>query len=166
MKRFLIMFMIFGLVVGSVATAEAGKKKKKKAPPAPVKVERTVEINYMAPGAGVSSPAASGGVCPFADPTTQECIEIPLQLGEKYIKISITDAAGQKVAGFISQGDTDGDGVGNLYGDFCGAHPEPIALESESAPVRVSFYNGTCADGSTPSFVTQGMITAVFSNLP
>lgn len=166
MKRILVLLMVVGLVFGSIAAAEAGKKKKKSPPPAPVKVERTVEIDYMAPGIGATVPGAGGGICPLADPTTQECIEVPLQAGEAYVKISITDSAGQKVAGYISQGDTDGDGIGNLYGDFCGAHEAPIALESPSAPVRISFYNGTCADGTTPSIATQGTIVAVFSNLP
>lgn len=161
MKKAIVVALTAGLVAGAFAgPADAGKKKKK-----PVRVERVVEVDYSAPGAGVASPAASGGICPFADPTTQTCIEIPLQLGEKYIKVSIADATGQKVAGYIGQGDTDGDGISNLYGDFCGEHPEPIALESASAPVRISFYNGATAD-CAPSISTTGTITVTLSNLP
>ncbi|MDQ3914715.1 MAG: hypothetical protein M3323_05190 [Actinomycetota bacterium] len=161
MKKAIVVALTAGLVAGAFAgPADAGKKKKKI-----VRIERVVEVDYSAPGIGVATPQASGGICPFADPTTQECIEIPLQLGEKYIKVEIADAAGQKVAGYISQGDTDGDGIGNLYGDFCGAHPEPIELQSSSAPVRVSFYNGAKAD-CAPSIATTGSITVTFSNLP
>ena len=161
MKKAIVVALTAGLVAGAfVGPADAGKKKKK-----PVRVERVVEVDYAAPGAGVATPAASGGICPFADPTTQTCIEIPLQLGEKYIKVSIADATGQQVAGYIGQGDTDGDGISNLYGDFCGEHPEPIALESASAPVRISFYNGATAD-CAPSISTTGTITVTLSNLP
>ncbi|HEV2756006.1 MAG TPA: hypothetical protein VG318_09555 [Actinomycetota bacterium] len=161
MKKAIVVALTAGLVAGAfVGPADAGKKKKKI-----VRVERVVEVEYTAPGAGVTTPAASGGICPFADPTTQECIEIPLQLGEAYIQVSIADAAGQTVAGYISQGDTDGDGIGNLYGDFCGAHPEPIELQSASAPVRISFYNGASST-DCPSLATTGTITATFSNLP
>jgi hypothetical protein len=39
MKRLLILFMVFGLVAGSVATAEAKKKKR-------TRVERTVRGSY------------------------------------------------------------------------------------------------------------------------
>lgn len=160
MKRAMAVALALGLLGGAlVGPAEAGKRKKK--------IERVVEVAYSAPGIGVSTPdgVPSGGLCPFADPSTQECIEIPLQLGEKYIKVEMTDATGQPVAGFIGQGDTDGDGINNLYGDFCGAHEKPLAMESASAPVRISFYNGTCSDG-TPSMVTTGTIKVTFSNLP
>lgn len=131
-----------------------------------MKVERVVEVAYGAPGLGVSGPdgTASGGICPFADPTTQQCIEIPMELGEKFVTVEMVDTTGQKVAGYISQGDLDGDGIGDLYGDFCGAHEEPVKLLSEGAPVRVSFYNGACGDG-TPSIVTAGTIKVTFSNM-
>jgi hypothetical protein len=161
MKKAIVVAITAGLIAGAfVGPADAGKKKKK-----PVRVERVVEVDYAAPGIGVTTPAAAGGICPFADPTTQQCIEIPLQVGEAYVKIEIADAAGQTVAGYISQGDVDGDGISDLYGDFCGAHPEPIELMSASAPVRVSFYNGATAD-CAPSLATTGTITATFSNLP
>ena len=52
MKRLLIMFMVLGLVVGSVATAEASKKKR-------TRLERTIEESYgpyPAPVTGCSEP--------------------------------------------------------------------------------------------------------------
>jgi hypothetical protein len=164
MRKALAVALAVGLLAGAyVGPAEAAKKKKKAK--APVKVERVVEVEYQGPGIGIASPAASGGICPFGDYENQECIEIPLQLGEKYVKVEMTDATGQKVAGFVSQGDTDGDGVGNLYGDFCGAHEESVEMLSESNPLRVSFYNGFC-DNGTPSVATTGTIKVTFSNLP
>ena len=161
MKKTLVVALALSLVAGALAMPATAKKKKKK----PVRVERVVELEYSAPGIGATVAGAGGGICPFADPTTQECIEVPLQMGETHVKVEITDAAGQKVAGSLSQGDTDGDGVGNLYGQFCGAHEEPVEMLSPSVPLRVSFYNGTCADG-TPAPVTTGSITVTFSNMP
>jgi hypothetical protein len=161
MRKTLSVLVVLGLVFGAFALPAEAKKKKKKQP----RIERVVEIDYQAPGLGVSTPGPGGGICPFADPTTQECIEIAPALEERYIKVEIDDATGMSVAGYISQGDTDGDGIGDLYGDFCGAHEEPIALQAVGAPVRISFYNGTCADG-TPSVATTGTITVTFSNKP
>jgi hypothetical protein len=159
MKRSLAVLLVLGLAA-SFAVAPAQAKKKKK----PVRVERVVEATYQAPGLGATVAGAGGGICPFADPTTQTCIEFPLQLGEKYVKVEITDATGGSVAGSVSQGDTDGDGVGNLYGQFCNAHPEPIKMESSSAPLRVSFYPG--GDPSCVSTPTTGTIKVTFSNMP
>ena len=162
MKKSIVVLLVLGLMAAlAVAPAQAKKKKK---PKVPVKVERVVEATYQAPGIGATVNGAGGGICPFADPTTQTCIEFPLQLGEKYVKVEITDASGGSVAGSVSQGDTDGDGIGNLYGQFCTAHPEPIAMESPSNALRVSFYAGGSPDCvSTP---TTGTIKVTFSNMP
>ena len=163
MKKALIFALVLGLVAGAMAAPATAKKKKKKKP-API--ERVVDLEYSAPGIGVAGPGGvGGGLCPFSDPTSQQCIEIPLEVGETYIKVEITDATGQNVAGYISQGDTDGDGVGNLYGEFCGAHAEPIALES-TAPVRISFYNGVCAADNSPAIATTGTIKVTLTNHP
>lgn len=161
MKKFLILALVVGLVASSFGAPALAKKKKKK----PVRVERVVELEYQAPGIGATVAGAGGGFCPFADPTSFECIEVPLQVGDVFVKVEVKDALGQKVAGSISQGDIDGDGIGDLYGQFCGAHEEPVEMLSVSAPLRVSFYNGTCGDG-TPAPVTTGSITVTFSNLP
>ena len=165
MKRSLIMFMILGLVLGSVATAEAGKKKKKSA--APVRVEKVVEAPYTGGNIGVATPAASGGAC-FVDPTMPfSCISIiPPGVEYTYVKIEVKDATGLTAGGFVSQNDNDGDGLADGYGEFCGAHAEPIALETAGAPLGVSLYPGMCADASSPSVVTTGTIIATFSNMP
>ena len=160
MKKSFSVVLMIALVAGAFAAAPAEAKKKK----APKRVERVVEASYQAPGLGATVAGVGGGICPFADPTTQTCIEFPLLQGEKYVKVEITDATGGSVAGSVSQGDTDGDGIGNLYGQFCTAHPEPIKMESASAPLRVSFYPG--GDPSCVSTPTTGTIKVTFSNMP
>src|SRR5688572_22771008 len=102
MKRILVLMMVMGLVLGSIATAEAGKKKKK--PAAPVRVERVVEISYDHPSVGAVVLGRGGGY-PVGFPESQE---IPTSSEETYFKIEVTDQSGQAVAGYIGQGDIDG----------------------------------------------------------
>jgi hypothetical protein len=161
MRRFIVFAAILGLLVGSVTIAEAKKRK-------PVKrVQEVVEIAYQGGNAGVATPAATGGFC-LVDPTQPFSCKIatPTTPGMKFLKIEVVDASGQKAGGFISQQDADGDGLQDGYGQFCGGHAEPVALELASAPVGVSLYAGICSDGSGPSIVTTGTIVATFSNLP
>ncbi len=160
MKKAIVVALTAGLVAGAlVGPADAGKKKK------PVKVERVVEAEYQTTGIGVATPARTLGICPFSDASTQTCVEVLPELGEKYVKIEVKDATGQKQYGFISQGDVDGDGISDGYGTFCGAHAEPVELASPSAAVRVSFYPGATAD-CAPSIATTGTVVYTFSNLP
>src|ERR671921_464525 len=99
MKKGLSVGLMIALLVGSLAVpAEAGKKKKKKRAPAPVKVERTVAGNYVAPALGA-------GLCTQTDGVG--CMEIPSGPDEMYLTAKVTDSHGQPV--FISiQADTDG----------------------------------------------------------
>lgn len=166
MKKSIAVLLMIGLVA-AFAAAPAQAKKKKKKPKAPVKVERVVEYEYSLPGIGA---AGAGGFCPFDLEKTQEqqapvCLEFPLEAGELYVKVEVADMTGGSVAGYVSQGDTDGDGVGNLYGDFCTAHSEPIEMLSTTVPLRVSFYPGATPD-CAPSTPTQGTIKITFSNMP
>lgn len=160
-KRILILMMVVGLVFGSIATADA--KKKKKVPTAPVRIERVVEIPYDHPSVGAVVLGRGGGY-PVGFP---EAMEIPVSSEETYFKIEVTDQSGQKVAGYIGQGDVDGNGLNDdLYGDFCGAHPEALPLAAPGMPiVGVYAYSGTCADG-TPSVMTTGVIKITLSNMP
>jgi hypothetical protein len=160
MKKVISVALSLGLLAGAYAMPADAKKKKRK----PKRIERVVELTYSAPGIGATAAGVGGGLCPFADPAAQQCIEIMLEPGETYIKVELTDATGLPPMGYISQGDTDGDGIGNLYGDFCGGHTEPIPMES-TAPVRISFYNGVdpaCA----PNAATTGDIKVTLSNMP
>lgn len=165
MRRAIAVALALGLLVGAfVGTAEAAKKKKKKKT---VRVEEVLEIEYQGGNLGIASPAATTGAC-FVDPTLPfSCKEaIPTKPGMKYIKVEVADATGQNAGGFISQQDADGDGLNDGYGQFCGAHAEPVPLELESAAVGISLYPGVCSDASSPSIVTAGTITVTFSNLP
>ena len=163
MRKAISVALALGLLVGAlVGTADAAKKKKKAAP---VRVEEVVELEYTGGDAGVTTPGPSASGC-LNGADVFACKQlVPTLPGMIYIKIEVKDASGQKVGGFISQQDADGDTFGDGFGNFCGAHPEPIPLELESAPVDLSMTAGTCADGS-PSIVTSGTVIATFSNMP
>jgi hypothetical protein len=167
-KKAITIALTIGLVAASLAMpAEAAKKKKKVAKPAPVtKVERVVEVAYQGGGIGVASPAGTAGACPMTSPGSLECIEIPPMPGERYVSIEIKDALPLTAAGFISQGDVDGDGISDGYGEFCGKHEEPVELQGGAALVRVSFYPGVCSNAGGVSLPTTGTIVATFSNMP
>lgn len=160
MKRAISVVLALGLLAGAFALpAEAAKKKKKKV----VRVERVVEYPYQGPGIGVSTPAAAVGYC-YPEPTA--CATFAPEPGERYIKIEVVDSTGTTIAGSISQGDQDGDGVGDLYGQFCGAHAEPIELAVEGAPFDLSMYSGSCFGTPSPSVMSTGTVKITFSNLP
>ena len=161
MKRSLAVLLVLGLEASfAVAPAQAKKKKKK-----PVRVERVVEIDYQLGNIGVATPAYTGGVC-FVDPTMPaSCKEVPVQKGDKFIKVEVQDASGTTVPGFISQGDTDGDTIADGYGQFCGVHTEAVPLNDEFTPVGVSMYPGVCADASGGGIPMTGTIVVTFSNM-
>ena len=163
MKKTLSTLVILGLIFGAfMATPAEAKKKKKKAK----KTERVVEIDYTLGNLGVASPAFTGGVC-FVDPTMPaSCKEVPVTASEKYIKVEVKDATGTSVPGFISQGDTDGDGINDGYGEFCGSHDAPVQLTAPGTPVGVSMYPGICADASGGGIPTSGTLVVTLSNMP
>jgi hypothetical protein len=165
MKRILVLLMIAGLIAGSVATAEAKKKKKKVS--APVRMEEVVEIAYTGGNIGVATPAATGGSCLVDQTVPFHCLNaVPPFVEASFIKVEVIDSSGQKAGGFLSQGDVDGDTIADGYGDFCGAHPEPVAMNTPGAPVDISLFMGVCSDASGPSIVTTGTIKVTFSNMP
>lgn len=163
MRRTLILVLVMGLILGSFASAEAGKKKKKKKPKAPVRVERVVEVSYDHPGIGIAGPVSGGYPVNFPEGSS----EVPTAAEELYMKIEVTDQSGQAVAGFISQGDLDGNGINDDgYASFCGAHEEFVPVEAPGTPIiGIYAYNGTCPDG-TPSIMTTGTIKVTLSNMP
>lgn len=165
MKKTLSVLVMIGLLAATMAVpAEAGKKKKKKVAPVPVKVERVVEVAYDHPGIG----AAPVGGYPAGFPAA--ATEIATGPEDKYFKVEVLDASGQKVWGFISQGDLDGNGVNDDgYGDFCGSHDAPQPVAAPGTPILgIYAYSGTCGPdyGGTPSVMTQGTIKVTFSNMP
>ena len=153
MKRALVLMMILGLIVGSIATAEAGKKKKR--------VERVAESVYDAPAIGT---ATAGGVCPHA---TNSCALIATGAQDRFVRVDVEDATGTPVAFSLGQ-DTDPDALGTevIYGDFCGTTgDEPIALEAPGLEILTFVW--AWGDVACPTGIaTTGTVIATFSNLP
>lgn len=159
MRKTLATLVAVGLVGGALLApaAEAGKKKKKSKP-------RVVTATYHTPAIGVATPVVSGGASRCDGTLNVGCAEFPTTGKDRYVRIQVTDASGQNVGGYVSQGDTNGDGIGDLFGEFCGKHTTPVAI-TPGRPLKVSLYGGTCADGS-PSVVTTGEIKATFTKKP
>src|SRR5688572_27216627 len=83
MKRFLILYMVLGLLAGSVATADAKRTRK------PTRVERTIEENYgpyPAPVTGCNEPL--GGWA---------CVVVPTGTNESFFTAKVMDAHGLPV---------------------------------------------------------------------
>ena len=112
MKRFLIMFMVLGLMAGSVATAEAAKKAKK-----PIRVERTVEGSYAPYPAPVTG--CNGVLEPFA------CLVVPVRASESFFTAKVTDVHGQPVFVQVKSGT-------HTVGVFCGETQKPISFGAGS----------------------------------
>jgi hypothetical protein len=164
MKRIAVLLMIIGLIAGSMTAAEAKKKRK---PPVPVRREEVIEVPYQGANIGISSPAATSGGCLVDQTVPFHCLSaVPTFAEAAYVKIEVIDATGQKAGGFVSQGDTDGDGISDGYGQFCGGHAAPIPMATPGAPLDISLYMGICSDASGPSIVTTGTIKVTFSNMP
>src|SRR5688500_10633772 len=150
MKRSLILILALGLVFGSIATAEAGKKK-------PKRVEREV------PGSYTSTGVVAVGLCSQTDGTN--CMEIPTAANESYLTAKITDAHGLAVPVAV-KADQDGDGSTEvLYGTFCGETTEPIQIDPGAAVVFwIGISSDTAALACPPG--TTGTVDVTFSNLP
>jgi hypothetical protein len=156
MKRILILMMIFGLVLGSIATADAKKKKK---PAAAAKVERVVDGAYDAPSLLVVGTCAQTGAV--------GCVSIVTGAEEAFAQAEVTDQTGQPV--FVSaQADTDGDSNDDLIiGSFCGKTETPLQFPGGT---EVHFWIGVTPDpaiaGCAPGAGTTGTIKVTLSNLP
>ncbi|MGH2807467.1 MAG: hypothetical protein ACRDKT_09335 [Actinomycetota bacterium] len=158
MRELVGITVIVALVMGafSVAPAQAGKKKKKKA-----RIERTVEIPY-------SCPCGINPVLGFKlDTIVGENIggaTIPITYDDVYMTGVAEDALGQNVYVSFSQ-DTDGDGLNDDVGAFCGETEKPLKVSHVEFEYRMFIYSGLC-DDNTPALASQGTITLTFSNLP
>ncbi len=148
MRRIIAVAMAFGLIFGSVATAEAAKKKK------PKKTTRTVESVYQAPAIG-----SGAGICLVA---TNSCGDIPTGANEHFVVIEIVDQAGLDVFGTVGQ-DLNGDGFTDNSTEFCGKTEEPVAIDP-GFPLTVFPWAVGRAD--CPGVATTGTVTATLSNLP
>ena len=160
MRRTITAILAIGLVAGAFSAPMAEAKKKK-----PKKYSRTAEASYTTPPVGVSASvagtSAGGGYCAGFP---GDCVSFPTTAKDKYVKIKVDDSSGTNVVGYIDQGDTTGDGVGDLVHRFCGEHAVSVPITA-GVPVGVNIYSGTC-DESNPSAATTGTVTATFSNKP
>ena len=166
MRKILVLMMVFGLILGSIATAEAGKKKK--APPAPVKVERVVEFDYQCP-CGVSAGGQSSGF-QLGSATGENIGGGPVTFDpstENFLTATTADPSGQKVFVKIAMhlDPSNTTSSNQTVATFCGDTTDPIEMPDVEAEFRVFVYIGTCED-PTPSVPTQGTITFTLSNIP
>ena len=148
MRKLLVAALAVGLVAGSVATAEAGKKK------APKKTTRVVEASYVAPARFFWAPTGDniGGAA------------FPTGTGETYVSVAIEDDAGMDVSAAVGQ-DPEGDSTVSTTA-FCTSTEDPVPIEP-GLEVTVFVYVGPCTSPQpAPAFATQGTIVATFSNMP
>ena len=144
MRRFLIVFMILGLMAGSVATAGARENT--------TRVERTVKGSYgpyPAPVIGCNSPMG-----PWA------CLSIETHPTEAFFTAKVTDAHGQPVFVEVKSG-------GGIVARFCGETTHPIAFKGGSS---LQFHVGlnnwlVSTDCPTQRVKTTGTISVTLSNL-
>ncbi|HEV2754499.1 MAG TPA: hypothetical protein VG318_01825 [Actinomycetota bacterium] len=148
MRKLVVVALVTGLLVGSVASAEAGKKK------APKKVTRVAEASYIAPARFYWAPTGDNiGGASFATGA-----------GESFVSVEIADNAGMDVSAAVGQ-DPEGDGTVTTT-PFCTSTEEPVAIQP-GLEITVFVFAGPCTDPApAPAFATQGTITATFSNLP
>lgn len=154
MRKHLVLLLVLGMLFGSIASAEAGKKKKK-----PKKVTREVQGSYDTPALIVAGACSQTGAI--------GCVAIVTGPTEKFLSAEITDGHGQPV--YVSvQADTNGDQQDDaIYGNFCGKTDEPIAVDPGT---ELHLWVGAQADpgivGCVPGFGTSGTIDATLSNMP
>ena len=124
---------------------------------------RKVTDSYTVPTPG-AQPLLGG--CYGAIEGGGECFTVPLKATERYVKVTFTDSSGQKVAGFIGQGDLNGNGVSDDgYAPFCGGHPVAAPIAKPGAELYIYASGGACADG-TPALMTTGTVKIELSKKP
>lgn len=154
MKRFLVGFMVLGLMAGAVVTAEAKKR--------PARVKRTVTRSYeslLLPTHNVCS--RTGG---------RACVTVDTRSKESFFTARVTDALGLPVFVQVWE-DTDGWGEGGvLHGTFCGETTEPISFPPG---IELQFWVGFSYSYGAPYedcpgglIATRGTVEVSLSNLP
>src|SRR5688572_1748695 len=155
MKRFLVVFMVLGLIAGSVATAEAKKR--------PKRVQRTVEAryngNWLPFGTRVCD-APSGGI--------GGCVWIETRATEAFLSAKVTDAHGQPV--FVEVVAWSSDSIYPIeLGDFCGETDAPISFDPGTTLdlwVGQHVWHPGAAGSCEGTMGTTGTISVTLSNLP
>lgn len=149
MKRFFTLFMVLGLMFGSVATAEAKRSRKSN------RIERTVVGSYgpyPAPVTGCNEPLG-----------LYACLVVDTRASETSLTAKVTDLHGQPV--FVEVAVSGGGTVGS----FCGETTRPITFESGST---LFFYLGVpgwpgnlMLDCPANRIKTTGTISVTLSDL-
>jgi hypothetical protein len=158
MKRSLIMFMVLGLVVGSVATAEAAKKVKE-----PIRVERTVEGSY-----DTQFVPMSGFVTPCAQRDAVGCVALQARARESFLTAKVSDAHGKPVLVTLESRDP-ATGEWKVEGAFCGKTKESMSFPAGATlafHVGIFWYLEWPALSCRPMFGTTGTVSVTLSNLP
>ena len=148
-KRFSIMFLILGLILGSVATAEAKQKQKRN------RVERTVKGSYGVYPAPITG--CSGVLSAWA------CLRVSTRPAERFFTAKVSDAHGQPVFVEVRSG-------GARVAVFCGETSKPIAIKRGSVlefHVALENWPGHVGpDCPANRIKTTGTIRVTLSNLP
>ncbi len=150
MKKWLVLIMVLGLVVGSVATADAGKKKKKKKAPAP----RVMEVRYENPAIGING---VGGVC-------SGCPQIAVGADERFISVELDDDVSPFPTMRFSW-DTDGDGRNDTGVVVCGAETD-APLEVPPGVTMTAFPYPVPGPACPTGFAVTGSIKITFTATP
>ena len=154
--RGIVLCLVTSLLLVVVALdpiAEAGKRKKVK------RVERVAEAGYFG-ATGVSgvedSPCLAESV---------GCVTFPVEDGERFVSIEITDSAGQPVrASIYNYGYTDGtDTHAHVCGSSDGVLPLGPDLEN-LVVIMTQTTGGTTEPCAGPA--TQGTVLVHFTNIP
>src|SRR5688500_7805697 len=136
-------------VIGQLPDASAGKKKKR--------VERTATADYV----GFSGfRGAVEGAC---DQPPMGCVKIPVEPGEKFVSVEVTDAAGEPVWASVY---IFGYSEGAAHDHVCSTSNTPLAMTGidELVVVLTQTTGGATEACAGPS--TSGTVTATFSNVP
>ena len=145
------------LVLGSAVGAEAATKKKAKKP---VKVTRTVTLNYTG-GCTIDTPAVGASLQGYCSSAGAAGWVIATKAGEKYASVTVSDASGRSTSGaFWEAGGPNGTSTTT---DFCGSIKNYAVPAGGSVTLALDAVGAVAA---CPGFATQGTVKVVFSNLP
>lgn len=145
MKRSLILMMVIGLIFGAIATADAGKKKKKAPKP------YTMTGTYDQPAIGTAGIGVATGGLSFTSSATNTLMSI-----------EIVDGASPTPYGDFSW-DTDGDGVGDTGVTVCGTEANDLQVPPSTT---INVFMWALPSPFCAGFSTSGTVSATFSATP